>query len=667
MSNPNCNHHAERALSAGVGDDLFALCSAEVERSPTDAVATASQGVGSTQAFGESRKSDPNSNAVHGRSGALSEGAENQTRVSTGRQAADRTALLPSALSQSPIEQIGQISDFRATKGEGDHPPLCIGDRSSFDTLEIGPGGSAEVDNGAFEGVTPDGISVRDGLKPSDTPSKRTRPFTRYAQRKTVPAAFRALVLESHPELKGKLRYLRLFGALLSPRRAAATRDGRPAVVLKGSMLAACMGREVEYRNGDLIGDAATGPFLDAFNSDVFGGALEIEDRDRDGESKRARCVSVESVRKAINPDVLSAWESLPPASETTDRVYLDTGARLSANSRRRERARVESVLKGTEREAHCPLAARVARYMNGLPARTFGGLDYAAARAVASTLTNANTARRQVDLLRAIEDQPKPYYGFSRWSPRVWGMGQGITGLKSEVRRALMPDAVEMDLAAAHFAIAARDWGLTDLHDFLSLGASLWPELLPSVGLAADSALKGVVKPGGYGLVYGAGERRIVTDVREAYEALTGAEMHADNAAGLLRHPLMQEALEGRKRELELIRERIGARGFIPDCFGVPIHRGRRGYGSKDRRDYARSILAQLNQAREIWLMEPVLRLAEEEAKRDRPAWRIVLWLHDGVSVHFTRDRDRHQRRIVAAVAERARKGGYPTRLEVS
>ncbi len=561
-------------------------------------------------------------------------------------------------------------------EGGGTTPPLCIGHLDPVETVEIDPEGTASAENDPSDGASADGISVRESSTIKDlggrAPSRsaaRTRPFTRIYQRATVPADFRRLVLRRHPALAVGPAYVRLFGALLSPRRQAAARDGRPAVVVGGSLLAACLGREVDYRNGDLTGAESTGAFLDRFNADVFGGRLEIEDRDRDDASKRARCVPLDSVRALVHPDVLLAWEALGTASEARERVYFDSGAPYTAKTASRERKRSEAILDGVEmREAHCPLAGRVAAYMNGLPARTFSGLDFDAARAVAGSLDNPNAAAQQLDLLRRIEDQPKPYYGFSRFSPRVWGMGASITGLKSTVRQALMPDAVDMDLTSAHFAIAARDWGLPQLYDFLSSGASLWPPLLAHLGLPSDPAagFKGVVKPGGYGIVYGAGAARIVRDVRAEHAALTGSQMRADDAARLLTHPLMREALEGRERELAVIRERLETAGHVRDCFGVPVSEGASGYGPASRLDYSRSVLGQLNQARELSLMEPLLALAEAEAERDRPAWRIVLWQHDGVSVHFARDRERHQRAILSAVNENARRLGYPTRLEI-
>lgn len=79
---------------------------------------------------------------------------------------------------------------------------------------------------------------------------------------------------------------------------------------------------------------------------------------------------------------------------------------------------------------------------------------------------------------------------------------------------------------------------------------------------------------------------------------------------------------------------EDIKAAGGASDCYGNWI-----ALESLDKKHPERSILAQLNQAREMWLLRPALDLALEEVnEKARPAWQITLLQHDGFSVHFTR-----------------------------
>src|SRR5690606_31832066 len=122
-----------------------------------------------------------------------------------------------------------------------------------------------------------------------------------------------------------------------------------------------------------------------------------------------------------------------------------------------------------------------------------------------------------------------------------------------------------EVDLASAQLAVAAVDFGCPTLYDFLSAERSFWELIVEHMGLPFNEATKAAVKRGTYGLVYGAGEPRIIADVRDEYEALTGDQMGADTAARFLTHPLVGELLTARDAELERVKEQ----GYVVDCFG--------------------------------------------------------------------------------------------------
>jgi hypothetical protein len=182
----------------------------------------------------------------------------------------------------------------------------------------------------------------------------------------------------------------------------------------------------------------------------------------------------------------------------------------------------------------------------------------------------------------------------------------------------------------------------------------------------------KAAVKRATYALVYGAGLPGIVRYLRAEYRAQTGTELPEAQASLFLSHPLVSEMLAARNAELGRIREA----GYVVDCFGRTLVQGQMLYGDGIKRtvhgaDAASSLLAQRAQAREEWLMEPLIGLAETEAAKGKDAeWSIRAWQHDGCSLHFRDGRpDRrtaHLDRITAAVAERADAAGYPTRLEV-
>lgn len=450
---------------------------------------------------------------------------------------------------------------------------------------------------------------------------------------------------------------MRLLLTLLAPFHVGEDEGGSEEIVLCGGTLAAIMYEGERYRQRNLRGEEATGAFLQQFNDAVFGGELPVTDADR--HKGRARAVPRAAIERLVSERVQQLYveERERGVWNVEDRVWLDTGAAYDKQSRRLERNRVDDAFAGHEDEAPTEVSRRVWTYMMSRSRKLFAPIlsHLDDARDVALRIEGDGSRAWALDTLGAIADDPVQRYGFSKYSARVFPTNPGVASVQAGVRRALLPDCVEYDLASAQLAIAAQDWRLRDLYAFLVSGRSIWSALLAFMELGAEA--KAAVKRGVYALVYGAGRDRVVADVREQYLGDVGRELSEERAGYLLLHPLMEEVQEARHRELERIRERGGAR----DCFGRWISDGKR-YGD----DPSRSILAQLAQARELWLMEPVIDLARREAAKSRADWQIVAWQHDGVSIRYSRRRERRELELMSAVQERVEEGAYPTRLEV-
>ena len=526
-----------------------------------------------------------------------------------------------------------------------------------------------KADLGGIEGVESRAISVSDRSTFKDLEQKRPRvgtsPALRFANRKTGSGAFRDLAIEAYPALADPA-YMRLFIALLDPLHRS--EDGSE-IVLTGQTLAACMAREIDYatcrlrrtydEGGNITADETTAAFLEAFDRDVFDGRLPWTDFTApvNGQAGKARAVPVDGLRNVGDAAVWCAWQTdraIDP-NDMKDRMYLDNGTPFGSRGRSRERQRVLAILEHVKRSASCELSARLVALLNAQPAYYFEGLRErlsAAREAVERLDTTERGKAHQRGVLENVDDQPQPYYGASDHSVRVFNIVPHLPSLSAPVRRTLLADSVEYDLAASQLAIVARDWGLPTLYDFLDAGNSPWALILDTMGLPYTPAAKKAVKRGTYGLVYGAGQSRILTDVQAEYAKVTGRAMDVRAAERFFENELIREAYAGRERELAVIRER----GYAVDVFGRKITTGANGYGPADDLDYSRSILAQLNQARELWLLEPVIGLAEEAQAKARPAFRLVLWQHDGFSVKYRSDAERERRepRILAGVAER-------------
>lgn len=488
----------------------------------------------------------------------------------------------------------------------------------------------------------------------------------RYSVRRTGSRRFYDLLTATYPALNGEPAFARLFVALLSPNKVGESESGEPEVILDGPTLAACMGEATEYAYGNLRGDDATGPFLYAFRHDVLPNLRVTEYV----EGTRARAVPLAHVREVVDDRVWDAWrrDADIPAHELEERVYLDTGAPYTAPSVARERARRAEVMEGYEEHAPVAPARRLYRLLNDTHPLTFDsvrkrfGAAWEAARGLDTEKARADARRA----LQYVADEPKQFYRFSPYSPRLWGDNPGVATVATPVRRALLADCYELDLASSQLSIAAKEWGCERLYAHLRAGRSVWPELTEAVGLPYNEAAKRAVKEGAYGLVFGAGEGRIVHDITETYEREGGGVVPDPGA--FLNHPLMSEVYDAREARLA----QIEADGYVVDCFGRTLTKGQVPYGRTKRAATGgkarRSLLAQQMQARELWLLEPVIALTEAECARGRPEWRILCWQHDGFSVRFRRRNrsDLYLGRIIEAVRERAEGFGYTTRLAV-
>lgn len=570
----------------------------------------------------------------------------------------------------------------REKAGEGGPaPPPYFGSIGTEIGSEIGADGIAEADFGGLlevrrsEILAPNGASFSDlgrNIRPEAEPFKANARAMgrRTATRRTGSRAFYDHMRAVYPATANP-RFARLLVALLSPHDVIEDPNAGRVVLLGGHLLAACMGTEREYAEGLLVGDDATGAFLESFRDAVLPG-LEWADY---VPGERRRSVPLSHALDLVDDALLDAWrQETASRGWLEDRVYLDNGAAFSPANRSKERRRQAEAMSGYAEHASTALSGRLWTLLDASPASTFSpALDRLRdAEDAARSLRSARATADALDALRAIADDPTPRYRFSAYSVRLAPVGAGFGTVATPVRRALLSDCYEVDLASSQLAIAARDWGCPELYATLDTGESFWTPLLDFMRLGPEA--KAAVKRGTYGLVYGAGKERIVSDIRAEFRDCLGTDLPERVARRFLDFDLVSEVRERRDNVLRAVREALDVetgRGYVLDVFGRPLSSGRLDYADGVRRPVAgpraaRSILAQLAQARELWLLEPLVSLAEAEAARRRPEWRIVLWQHDGASLRFSRRADLHLGRIAHAVEDRAREGGYPTRLEV-
>ena len=371
-----------------------------------------------------------------------------------------------------------------------------------------------------------------------------------------------------------------------------------------------------------------------------------------------------EAYETGVDKDILQAvgeeLRSRPDRLETP--LLWQTGKRISEKEKSLIRRRQAEGIRESEGTAEA--SRRWAQYLNSRPANPFSEVQGRFADAWKKAESYENKERREGELrhLRRFHLQPKPIYRYSPNTVRIIAKNS-LQTIGSELRRILTGDLwTEYDLKSAQLAIAAVEWDVPEVVRFLKSGGDIWKSFSAVTGLPME--YKPVFKKGLYSTAYGSPQatvrrkhmRRAAKEKRLPY--------HPDEEGKrILDHPFFRKLIPARDRRMDKIQDAGGAK----DVFGrwISVEKVRK---SKDcgESKAVRSVLAQMNQAIEMDLITPVLNLAEAEEAKARRSWQITLYQYDGFSVKYHRSRDYHHQRIVQAVHERAKAGGYPTRLEV-
>ena len=351
------------------------------------------------------------------------------------------------------------------------------------------------------------------------------------------------------------------------------------------------------------------------------------------------------------------AWDGAAFANPGTGDAFMDAKARREALI-----ARVEA---GLDPETDPSPQSRLIQFLNDQKTNVTSRLVRRNAESAIAATVGAYPDRdrrlRALAEVRRVSVSPHVAYGPSGRgrSLRAFPRCTGVATLPKAARRALFAGAVELDLANAQLAVVAARLEVGPVLDLLDREGTAWPHLFraagwpnPEPGPERDRvkrALKGAL----YAIVFGMSEHRVSWTLRR--------DLGADAVDGLLSDPVVRALLVDRDAELA----RIERAGGTVDCFGrwYPVE----SRDAKERASQARSAMACAAQADELRLLEPVVDTAIEEQGKKRPAFQILAWQHDGltISIGDRRDRDRIVGRLSDLVAARASEMGVPTVLE--
>ncbi|MBX3214334.1 MAG: hypothetical protein KF850_20030 [Labilithrix sp.] len=465
-----------------------------------------------------------------------------------------------------------------------------------------------------------------------------------------VSKGFRSTVLSTfpllaqHPDPDRRRRWL-CFLDLLCFSTFLESSMKRPRPVISRDEILKAIGLPTSTPSKDFNAES----FLDEIVADGVLGNFRYEGHvpDSPRTSGRAR-IAIPNFSKEFRESLEREIASLHLVPEK-DRIHLVTGepwrATTPAQIRNDDRS-TATVTRPSIREAQ-----RIVDYLNDLPSNVFAAKVKANVARAIEVASKLEERQRHGELakLHRIVSQPQPFYGPSKGerTVRVFAQNVAIQNLKNEVKYALIDGWVTFDLRSSQLAIVSKDWGIDDLRTWLSDfdNNNVWSRLTALFPGIPTSTSKPALKTAVYSVCYGAGKKRIRRELAK------GLEVTEDAVEPFFHDPFISKVL----RQRRLMTKGIIEAKQVRDCFGQTLTCA----GKED----VRSVMAQLSQAQEMALLLPAIDLA----KKREGEFKIVLWEHDGFSVHFTRkDRiESESQRIMDAVNERCSKLGYPTRLE--
>lgn len=457
----------------------------------------------------------------------------------------------------------------------------------------------------------------------------------RLLRRLTVSKPFRELTAKTFPALDRNPAYWRfmhylLFGTFFD--------EDTERLVISQELLAEIEG----WTRG--MGNYRAIRFLTAFQADVM--TPETFSWTNWIGSEKCRQVRKFELAASFQTALDEEWAK---THHDQGRVYFCDGRTFSKKKQRQCRLECRDAAISLQALAPCDEAREILDYLNHLPPNLFSGVlkNYNAALAVARAIKNENVIRQQMRVLKAIKDQPQPFYKptSNGNTVRMFGAGDGITCLERNVRCALTADWHEADIKSSQLAICAAVWNVEAVQDFLRHGGSIWENLFEQFEFNAveGATAKPALKEALYSTCYGMRKQYVGARLGNA---LKQCGIVRDGSL-FLKNPLIKSMLTARMEATK----RIIRDGGAETCFGKQLELGKL---------KPPQILAQIAQAAELKLIYPVVQLA-----RQTEEFKITLWQHDGFSVHFVRREERWKRRLSNVVSEQAERMEIVTGLE--
>lgn len=310
--------------------------------------------------------------------------------------------------------------------------------------------------------------------------------------------------------------------------------------------------------------------------------------------------------------------------TDQEDFVYINSGLKPT----RQKIADTVKQLVASARPARCKAARRLQHILNckntkfytELVQKNLGSTVKLLEKIHRENPEKPNIYQTESSKLRNIWQYPKPiYYPSEKENTSRLFTKNHIPNLMKDLRLELTRGCVEVDLMNSQLAINSRNWQMNEIDEILQRDGNIWESLKKDHGLSEDDfkLVKPALKRAIYIPCYGGKMKKMRKKVTEDL----GNHNGIISVEKIVSHPIVGIILKAANRQLKEIRKNKGGE----DAFGEFIHL------TKERTD--RSILAQISQSYEMYLLLPVAEYLETTKSK------MVLWMHDGFTIMKGRD----------------------------
>lgn len=312
-----------------------------------------------------------------------------------------------------------------------------------------------------------------------------------------------------------------------------------------------------------------------------------------------------------------------------TPRYYLyKWGTKVTKHTNLYTNVEVQDLQTINLTEAKHPLQKDILDYTSSRDVREFRYMDVEAATNIINTYPHGKRECYQ-QALNTILDYPKPIYHPVKGCYRLYA--PGLQFLKSDIRLALYPNSIELDLKSCHLAILAMVLDLKRTTEVLKQGVNVWTYLLTkTAGLYTPfiyPILRKVIKTTTYAVCFGASFNSAKKIFRDR---LMGEGIKQKDANYLWKSYSEIDTIQELTQATYQWRESLRKCSEYTDPLGN-IH-------AIETDTDVKSACFNICSAYELMLIHPIYKTAQEELSKNRALYRVMLHSHDGVTVSLAK-----------------------------